>query len=351
MSLPTSTKTWILSNKPSDALPTTTGPTPTFTLTTRDLPALSDNQILVKTLSLSNDPAQRTWISSIYPASRLYFPPVELDNTMSAGAVAEVLSSTSPNYKVGDRVVGYAGWTEYAVLDAAGVTPAAPLPNGLSDTHYLGAFGLTGLTAYFGLLKVGGLKKGERVVVSGAAGATGSIVVQLAKKIVGAEYVVGIAGSEEKARWVESLGADVCLNYKSPTFYDDLKEATKDGVDVYYDNVGGELLDNMLNLVSAHARIVACGFISGYNAEQVTTFRNWWNVTFMKIEIKGFIVLQFLDQYPEAIKFLIDAVTEGKIELGEKSETIVKGSLEQVPEIWATLFAGANVGKLVTVLQ
>ncbi|KAL4861426.1 hypothetical protein BDV12DRAFT_204024 [Aspergillus spectabilis] len=351
MSLPTSTRAWILSNKAADSAPTTTGPNPTFTQITRDLPALSPNQVLVKNLSLSNDPAQRTWINSTYPAHRMYMPPVQVNDVMAATGVAEVLFSTSPSYKPGDHIVGMTGWAEYAVLDAARVNPAAPLPRGLSETHYLGAFGLTGLTAYFGLLKVGGLKKGERVVVSGAAGATGSMVVQIAKKIVGAEYVLGIAGGEAKCRWVESLGADTCLNYKSSTFYDDLKEATKDGVNVYFDNIGGELLDNMLNLVSVHARIVACGFISGYNGEQVATFRNWWNVTFMKIEIKGFIVLQFLDQYPEAINFLIEAVTDGRIQVDEKSETIVKGTVEEIPEIWARLFEGGNTGKLVTVLQ
>ncbi|KAL4883205.1 hypothetical protein BJY04DRAFT_28070 [Aspergillus karnatakaensis] len=351
MSLPTSTKAWILTNKPTDTAPTTTGPNPSFTLQTRPLPPLTDNQVLVKTLSLSNDPAQRTWISGVYPASRMYMPPVELNDVMAATAVSEVLASTSAEYKPGDHIVGFSGWSEYAILDAATIRPASPLPKGLSERHYLGAFGLTGLTAYFGLVKVGGFKKGERLVVSGAAGATGSVVVQIAKKILGASSVVGIAGGEEKCRWVEGLGADVCLNYKSPTFYDDLKAATKDGVDVYFDNIGGELLDNMFNLVSVHARIVACGFISGYNGEQVTTFRNWWNVTFMKLEVKGFIVLQFMEQYPEAIKFLTEAVEEGKLVIDDKSETIIEGGVEDIPAIWAKIFEGVNTGKLVTVLR
>lgn len=207
--LPTKTRSWILTNKPK-GLATISGDEPTFTLQTRDLPALKDDQILVKVLYYSNDPAQRGWISPDVPKDRLYVQPVEVGEPMRARGLCEVLDSKSPNITKGAIVQGVCDWNEYAVLDAATVTPVEQLPNGLSLTHYLGALGSTGLTAYYGLVVISEAKKGDKVVVSGAAGATGSMVVQIAKHIVGASNVVGIAGSEDKCRWVESLGADKC---------------------------------------------------------------------------------------------------------------------------------------------
>lgn len=212
MSLPTTARSWILSNKPTAHLPTTTGPKPTFTLETRELPAVKDGQVLVKPLYLSNDPAQRGWISASIDPDRLYTAPVNTGDAMRARGLAEVLESKDAGFQKGDIVQGTVDWNEYVVLDVkeAGVRKVAPLPGGLSLTHYLGALGGTGLTAYYGLVVVCGLQKGEKVVVSGAAGATGSMVVQIAKNIVGASNVIGIAGNDEKCKWVESLGADKC---------------------------------------------------------------------------------------------------------------------------------------------
>ena len=215
MSLPTKTRQWTLTNPPTGK-PTYGSQDSTFTLETKDLPELTQNQILVRTLYLSNDPAQRGWISppsQIDPA-RLYVPPVQPGEPMRARGLGEVLSSSHPDFKAGAIVQGNMNWREYAILDAGdpsqGVRKVPDLPGGMSITHFLGALGGTGLTAWYGLCEVVGAQKGERVVVSGAAGATGSMVVQIAKHIVGASYVVGIAGSEEKCRWVESLGADKC---------------------------------------------------------------------------------------------------------------------------------------------
>ena len=204
---------WILANKPRD-LPQLEGSDATFKLVENDLPDLKDDEVLVKLVYLSNDPAQRGWINKDVDPDRLYVPPVKEGTPMHARGLAEVVESKSSNFKKGDMVITSTGWSEYAVLPAKQLRPATDLPNGLSKTHYLGALGLTGLTAYFGLTEVGGLTKDDVLVVSGAAGATGMMAVQIAKKIIGCKKVVGMAGSDEKCKWVESLGADVCLNCK-----------------------------------------------------------------------------------------------------------------------------------------
>jgi NADPH-dependent curcumin reductase CurA len=209
MSVPTQTRSWILTNKPT-GLATTTGAAPTFTLQTRDLPPLQDGQVLVKALYYSNDPAQRGWIDGNIPKERLYVTPVEVGESMRARGLGEVVESRAEKLPAGTIVQGTLNWNEYVVLDASTLQAVQPLPNGLSLTHYLGALGGTGLTAYYGLVVVCEAKRGDKVVVSGAAGATGSMVVQIAKKIVGAGNVIGIAGNDDKCRWVESLGADKC---------------------------------------------------------------------------------------------------------------------------------------------
>ena len=193
MTLPSQTKQWVLTNRPVD-LPTTTGDTPTWTLQTHPLPELQPNQLLVKTTHLSNDPAQRGWMSAraAKDPSRFYAPPVQIGNPMSARGIATVLSSTSSDFKEGDAVIVQTNWSEHAVVDAKAAMKAAPLPGGLSMTHYLGALGSTGLTAYYGLLEIVRAKSTDVVVVSGAAGATGSMVVQIAKKLINCRKVVSL---------------------------------------------------------------------------------------------------------------------------------------------------------------
>lgn len=210
MDLPTRTKCWVLAEKPIGK-PIISGPNSTFQLETRQLPNLEPGQILLKTCFLSNDPAQRMWIDAELPADRLYLKPIEVGQVMASRGIGRVLSSRSSKIKAGSQVVlPNIGWMEYAVVPDETVTVLEPLPLGLSVTHYLGALGNTGLTAYYGLVVQGEAKPQDTVIVSGAAGATGSMVIQIAKKIVGCERVIGIAGTDEKCQWVESLGADLC---------------------------------------------------------------------------------------------------------------------------------------------
>ncbi|EXJ91279.1 hypothetical protein A1O1_04389 [Capronia coronata CBS 617.96] len=354
-STPTSTRAWIVANYPK-GLPTFTVPegdanaNATFKLVERPLPALGPEQVLVKTLFLSNDPAQRVGIEPSIPPERLYTPPVKLNETMSALGLGEVIASTAASLPVGSIVYTRPGWTEYAVLDAAACQPRTPLPNGLSITHYLGAFGGPGLTAYYGLVVIGEAKQGMRVVVSGAAGATGSMVVQVAKNIVGCSQVIGIAGSDEKCRWVESLGADICLNYRRATFEQDLVKATDGFVDVFFDNVGGHILDLMLARLKRNGVAVACGSISAYNSQEPTVLKNYFQVITMRLSIRGFIVMDHLAKASETLELYSRAVQEGKLKISDANEQVVPTRFEDIPKTWLRLFEGGNTGKLVTKL-
>lgn len=349
--LPSTTRQWILTHKPT-SLPSLSGPDQTFTLKTNPLPLpLQEGQLLVKLLYLSNDPAQRGWISPHLNPNRAYMPPVQLNTTMQARGLAEVLDSKSTDFHKGDMVMASTGWSEYSVVEAKACQPVPELPDGLSRTHYLGALGLTGLTAYYGVKEVGETKAGDVVVVSGAAGATGSMAVQIAKKIIGAKTVVGIAGSEEKCRWVEELGADKCVNYKKEGFRKDLVEAMGGETtyaDVYFDNVGGEMLDLMLSRMAKHGRVVACGAISGYNDNQGTVLKNYFDVINMRLQIRGMMVLDYLHKVQEVIGIFRQAMQEGKLKVSKDNEHVVEADFDEVPKVWMTLFEGANTGKLVT---
>ncbi|QIW97540.1 hypothetical protein AMS68_003058 [Peltaster fructicola] len=346
------TRQWLLENKP-EGLPKLSGDDATFKLTETDLPELNEGQLLVKALFYSNDPAQRGWISSNVKPERLYVPPVEQGSPMRARALGEVIESKSDDYKKGDHVLATTGWTEYAIVDAKTSQPAPELPGGLARTHYLGALGSTGLTAYYGTKVIARASEDDVLVVSGAAGATGSMVVQIAKKLIGCKKVYGIAGSDEKCKWVEGLGADKCFNYKSSTFQQEMVDATKDFVNVYYDNVGGDILDFMLTRMARHGRIAACGAISQYNAsaDNMAGIKNWFEVISMRLEIRGFIVFDYLQHAKETLDIFRKALQEGKLKIDDASEHIVKTRFEEVPNTWMHLFEGGNTGKLITALQ
>jgi NADPH-dependent curcumin reductase CurA len=352
MPSPKSTRQWLLAEKPTD-LPVLDGPSPTFKLESKDLPPLQDDQVLVKTLYLSNDPAQRGWISKDIKPDRLYTDPVEVNTPMHARGICEVVESKSSSIKQGTKVLAAVGWSEFVVLDAKAVTPLADLPGGLNITHYLGALGGTGITAYYGLKVVAEARASDSVVVSGAAGATGSMVVQIAKKLIGCKRVVGIAGSDEKCKWVESLGADKCINYKSPSFKEDLITETDGFVDVYFDNVGGEILDLMFTRMARGGRIAACGAISSYNKSpsKQDGLKNWFDVITMRIQIRGFIVTDYLHKRAEVLGIFRKAIEEGNLVIGADSEQVVPTKFEDIPKTWMKLFEGSNTGKLVTAVQ
>ncbi|KAI9727562.1 MAG: hypothetical protein M1828_006504 [Chrysothrix sp. TS-e1954] len=337
---------WVLSERPT-AMPTYSGPNPTFKLVEISTDALQAGEVLVKPKFYSNDPAQRAWISTV-EEGRLYTTPVQVGERMRARALAEVLESKSEKLKKGQLVSVGTGWVEQCVVKDSECTPVQELP-GLSPTHYLGALGMTGVTAYYGLVHIARTQPTDAVVVSGAAGATGSMVVQIAKNLLHCKKVIGMAGTDEKCRWVESLGADICLNYKSKSFEDDLKKATTPYVEVYFDNVGGTILDLMLTRIAQFGRIAACGAISNYNRDDDKAgIKNWFEIVSNRIEVKGFIVPDHREKMPATVELLKRGFQEGRIKVGDENESVVDTSFEDIPRTWLKLFDGGNTGKLIT---
>lgn len=348
---PTTTRQWLLAKKPND-LPILSGPDATYELTTKQLPPLEDDQVLIKILHLSNDPAQRQWIDPNITPSRLYTTPVEVgDVVASFAAVAEIVESRSNILPVGQLVTALAGWTEYAVVPAAACTPITMI-EGLPPTHSAALFGLAGVTAYYGLVDIAQAGPEDAVVVSGAAGAVGSLAVQIAKHVLGCKKVIGVAGTDTKCRWVESLGADVCLNYKSPAFESELEKATEGFVEVFFDNTGGPVLDLMLKNLKKDGRVAACGAIANYNDSDPYGIKNWYHLIAMRIQIRGFVAIDALPtgRWSEIVSILVRSYKEGNIKAPEDIVTIVPATFEEVPKTWMMLFSGQAKGKLLTEL-
>ncbi|KAF2636669.1 NAD(P)-binding protein [Massarina eburnea CBS 473.64] len=328
----------VLAERPTDKII----PGKTFTTKQDTVPlasSLKDGEAIFQTLYLSLDPAMRGWLNDV----RSYVPPVQIGETMRGVAIGIITASKSSKFAVGTYATAHCGWTEYAVLPEKSLQPL-DLPEGAVVTDALGVLGMTGLTAYFGLLDVGKVKEGDFVVVSGAAGATGSVVGQIAK-LKGAK-VLGIAGGDDKVKWLkEELGFDAALNYKSKDFEKDFREATKDLIDVYYDNVGGDILDLALSRAKPHSRFVMCGAISQYNNKrtEIKGPKNYVMIISMRIHMEGFIVFDYVNQFPEARKELAQWLAEGKL---QRKEHIVKGGLANAEQALVDLFNGANTGKL-----
>jgi hypothetical protein len=280
----------------------------------------------------------RGWMN----AGASYIEPVEIGAVMRAAAVGRVLASGHPGFKPGDHVYGAFGVQEYALSDGNGVIkidPAlAPLPT------YLGTLGLPGMTAYFGLLDVGKLEDGDTVVVSGAAGAVGSVAGQMAK-LKGAR-VIGIAGGETKCRWlVDDLGFDAAIDYKAQDVQRALRESAPERVDVYFDNVGGEILDAVLTRLARGARIVICGAVSQYNAtDGVRGPDNYLALLVARASMTGMVVFDYAARYGEAASELAAWMADGRL---ISREDVVEGGVQAFPEALLKLFAGENIGKLV----
>jgi NADPH-dependent curcumin reductase len=301
------------------------------------LPALGAGEVLVKVLYLSLDPAMRGWMNE----GRSYIPPVAIGEVMRAGGIGRVIDSTDPHYAVGDIVGGGFGIQEYARAPAKEMKkldPAlAPLP------AFLGVLGMPGMTAYFGLLDVGKPRPGETVVVSGAAGAVGSIVGQIAK-IKGCR-AIGIAGGADKIRYlVDELGFDGAIDYKAEDVRKALRRHCPDGVNVYFDNVGGDILDAALTAITRHARIVICGAISQYNnTTAVKGPSNYLSLLVNRASMTGMVVFDYADRYDQAAAEMAGWLAAGKL---KHREHIVTG-IESFPEALLKLFSGENFGKLV----
>jgi len=306
-----------------------------FRLVEAPAPAPGDGEVLVKNLWLSLDP----YMLGRMTQQKSYTKGVEVGDVMTGETVGEVVESKHPSFAPGEKVVGITGWQLYAavkpeVLGKIDASARFPL------SYYLGCLGMPGRTAYFGLNEVGKPKTGETLVVSAASGAVGSVVGQLGK-IAGCR-VVGIAGGKSKCDYVSNeLGFDACVDYKSGNLLRDLKEACPKGIDIYFDNVGGETLDTVLRMVNTFARIVICGRISGYHAAEPYGIKNMGAVLVNRVRMQGIIVFDWVDRYAEANKALAGYVAQGKL---KTRESIVEG-LERAPQGFIDLVNGRNFGK------
>ncbi len=307
-----------------------------FKFETAAVPTPAQGQIVVRNRYISLDPAMRGWMNDM----RSYIPPVGLGEVMRAGAVGEVVEANAPGWQKGDHAVGAFGVQEYAAVDAAGAQKAdagmAPLP------LFISALGMPGLTAYFGLMDIGAPQPGQTVVVSAASGAVGALVGQIAK--INGARAVGIAGGPAKCRYVtEELGFDACIDYKGENVGDGLSRHCPKGIDVYFDNVGGDILDQALARLARRARVVICGAISQYNETgPVSGPKNYLSLLVNNARMEGFVVFNYQSRYPEGLAALAGWIKSGQL---KSKEDIVEG-IETFPETLLKLFTGANFGKL-----
>jgi len=309
----------------------------TWKIVTTEIPTISEGEILIKISHVSLDPAMRGWLND----AKSYIPPVQIGEVMRSGGVGEVVASNNSGFQVGDHVYGNPGVQQYTVSDGSGYLKVDP--NLLPLPKYLGVLGMPGYTAYFGIIHVGKIKEGETVLVSGAAGAVGSVVGQIAK-IKGCK-VVGIAGGEEKCKYVvEELGFDACIDYKSEKVSRAIRRECPKGIDVYFDNVGGDILDAALANIRMGARIPICGAISQYNnTTPIKGPSNYLSLLVNSARMEGFVVFHFAKKYPEAGAALSQWITEGKI----KSREHIEEGIENFLPTFQKLFSGEKQGKLV----
>lgn len=308
-----------------------------FKLVDTPIPTPEEGQVLVKTIYLSVDPYMRGRMNQ----RRSYAPNVQIDEVMVGGVIAQIVESKHTDFQVGDIVNASIGWQEYGVAQGEGLRKIDPSIAPISTGA--GILGMPGLTAYFGLLEVGKLQDGETVFVSGAAGAVGSVVGQIAK-IKGCR-VVGSAGSDEKIAYiVDELGFDAAFNYKKVTDYPaKLAELCPDGIDVYFDNVGGRITDAVFPNLRVKGRVVICGQISQYNLENPETGpRFLWHLITQRARIEGFLVFDYVDRHADALVQMAEWLKQGKLKY---RETIAEGGIENAPPAFISMLKGGNIGK------
>jgi len=301
------------------------------------LPELKDGQALARVKYLSIDPTMRVWM-----VADTYLPAVGIGQVMRALGFAEIVESRLPDYKKGERVTGLTGLQDYVILDESSKRSFQKVPKipFVSDTAFLGVLGINGLTAFFGM-EIAQPKKGETLVVSAAAGATGSIVGQIGK--VHGCRVVGVAGSDDKCAWItKDLGFDAAINYKHPDWKEKLAAATPNGIDIDFENVGGEIMQTVLGRMNLFGRVALCGLISGYTKED-QSMASFGTVLVKRLRVQGFIILDYASRFMEAATQLGQWKMFGKL---KDRETIVEG-LEKAPDAINMLFTGGNTGKLI----
>jgi NADPH-dependent curcumin reductase len=327
----------VLANRPTGLVDENT-----LHMESEPVPEPADGEALVKVRYLSIDPTIRTWMDDV-PS---YLPPIQIGEVIRSGGVGEVIESRTDAYQPGQLLFGMTGWQDYVIADA-GEKSMQVLPDGVPPGIAIGILGVTGMTAYFGIIDVGKVAEGDVVVVSGAAGATGSAAGQIAK-IKGAKKVVGIAGGAEKCAYiVDELGFDEAIDYKNENVAARLRETCPDGIDLYFDNVGGSILNDCLANLALRGRVVLCGAISTYNDDGPPTGpSNYLTLLVRRGRMEGFIIIDYLDRFPPAQMEMAGWIAEGKI---KSSEHIVEG-LEKAPDALNLLFTGGNTGKVIVAL-
>lgn len=327
MNSPDINRQWLLKSRPVGMVTEEN-----FELAQSSIPVPAKGEVLAKTLYLSFEPAMRGWLTDL-PS---YMPPVELGAPVKAPGLAEVIESNDPNIAPGDWVTGLMSWSEY--ISGSGYQKA---DKNISAEMQLGPLGGTGMTAYAGLLKIGEPKEGDTVLVSGAAGATGSIAAQIAR--IKGHKVIGIAGGKEKCDWlINEAKLDGAIDYKNSDINKELKNLCPEGIDVYFENVGGKTLEIAINHLNERARIILCGMISNYNDENPEPGpRNLMQLIVKRITMKGFIIFDHLDSYNEAYESLAKWIAEGEIVF----RVDIQEGFENIPQTFFRLFDGSNKGK------
>jgi len=324
---------WLLAKRPDGMVSRDN-----FEYTETPIPEAKAGEVLVRNLYLSFDPTQRGWMVD----RESYLPPVAIGAPMRAGSIGQVVNSEHADFQAGDLVQTTGGWQDFVIAaPEQGPMGLTKLPVGVTPEMMLSVLGVTGLTAYFGLLDLGNPKPGETVLVSGAAGATGSVAGQIAK-IKGCR-VVGIAGGPEKCRWLkQEAGFDEVIDYKNEDVDARIAETCPAKFDIFFDNVGGDILEAALNHMNMKARIVMCGGISGYNAtEPVPGPANLMNLITLRARMEGFIVLDYMPRAGEAIVELLGWISEGQL----KYQIDLQEGFDQIPDTLQRLFTGQNLGK------
>ena len=325
-------KKWVLKERPIGMAKKSD-----FELQEEQMDDISENEIILKNKFISFDPTQRGWLNDA-PG---YLPPVQIDEVVRAMGVGEVVESKNDQYQVGDLVIGFTGWQTYNKTVPSDTGRFRKLSDKFPIPTTLNVLGATGITAYYGMVELGQVKEGMNVLVSGAAGATGSVAAQIAK--LNGCNVIGIAGGESKCSWLKNdCGLDEVIDYKNSNVADELKTKAKNGIDLFFDNVGGEILESALNHINLNAKVLLCGGISGYNStEPLPGPRNLMNLVIRRATIEGFLVMDYLPNSKKALKQLEEYLENNQL---EHQEDILTG-IENCPDALNRLFTGQNIGK------